>query len=153
MHARAAATLMSEPGSSAEIGRHLLRAGRQREAMAWLQRAAREASVQSAHGVAAELYERMLALSYDPLDRARMLCELGTAPLPDRDALRALSHLEPGVAALQCEAPAEAAHHGLALARACCIRSRLDLAESHCRSALMILDGREPTEESVRSYL
>src|SRR5258708_35008313 len=144
MHARAAATLMSEPGSSAEVGTPLRRAGRQREAMAWLQRAAREASVQSAHGVAAELYERMLALSYDPLDRARMLCELGTARLLDGDALRALSHLEPGVAALQCEAPAEAAHHVLALTRACCIRSRFALAGSNCLSAMMVMDARKP---------
>jgi DNA-binding CsgD family transcriptional regulator/transcriptional regulator with XRE-family HTH domain/tetratricopeptide (TPR) repeat protein len=154
LHRRAAGVLEARNGPSVAVARHLIAAGSSRRAVIWCVRAAREAAEERAHGTAAELYEHALTLADEPVQRARIQCELGTARLlagEDEDAEQPLIE---GVDALQLLGlPVEAAKHRLTLARVRCGRTRTDEAHGDYGAARKTLDGLVPTAELANSYL
>lgn len=154
LHRRAAGVLEARNGPSVAVARHLIAAGSARRAVVWCIRAAREATEERAHGTAAELYEHALTLADEPVQRARIQCELGTARLlagEDEDAEQPLIE---GIDALQLLGlPVEAAKHLLTLARVRCGQSRIEEAHGDYTAARKTLEGLAPTPELANSYL
>ncbi|MDQ6772452.1 MAG: tetratricopeptide repeat protein, partial [Candidatus Dormibacteraeota bacterium] len=154
LHASAADALRQRPDTPPiELCQHLLAARREREAVPIAIAAAEQATRAHAHRQAALLYERVLPLTQDRQERARLLCLTGRALLFQGNAARAERHLREGVRELERAGDLrQAASHRIWLGRCYRERSRPDLARAEFEAARDQLELDGPSEDLALAY-
>jgi class 3 adenylate cyclase len=143
LHGQAAATLRKRPNVPAvDLVQHLLRAKLAGEALPLLLEAAEDADRTHAYREAAELRQRALASTLDPLARARLTGRVGETLELAGDSTRGLGFLDDAIDALhRLGRIAEAEHFRVLRGRSRWAHDRHDLARDDFHRAI---DGLEP---------
>ncbi len=156
-HGRAAEALQADPGARpVEVARHLIAAGRVKDAVPLCLVAAAEAEDSWAMGDAADLYEKALPHVSDPLERADVLQRLGkclryvsrpgAAGASERRLEEAVRLFE------QNGSPIEAARVKVTLAHAHYPRLRHGHADAELKNAIGILEPLGPSPDLADAY-
>jgi class 3 adenylate cyclase/tetratricopeptide (TPR) repeat protein len=155
LHAKAADALRSmRDEEPAEIARHLIAAGQWEEAGPACAAAGEVAMRRLAPAEACDLFDRAVAHTVDPGERARLQCRLGEAWHQAGDVASAQRHLETGVEALEAIGDAAtAAHYRLSLGRCCWERSRYAQAREHYERARDVLEAAGASEDLANAYI
>lgn len=155
LHSRAAEALSTIPGiPPVDLAYHLLAAEKREEAIPAVRAAAAEAERRFGFGEAAALYERIIPLLEDEVERAEVLCLEGQAHYWAGTGARGQPLLEEGIPILERGGRGgDAAHFRLVLGRTYWERSRPDLAREEYERAREMLEPLGPTEDLATAYV
>jgi tetratricopeptide (TPR) repeat protein len=146
-HERAADALKAQANAEpVELVHHLIAADRAQEAVPSCIDAAARAEARSAYAQAAKLYEIALPHVDDPVERGRLLCNLGEVLADEGDFAGALSRLEDGTELLEGGGQVVlAATHRVTLGRCRTTLGQLSAGEADSRAARAVLEPRGPS--------
>ncbi|MGI8609608.1 MAG: EAL domain-containing protein [Candidatus Dormibacteria bacterium] len=149
LHLRAAGTLRMQPGTEAiELAGHLLAGDHWDEAVPMCLEAAADAIRRRGYREAASLYLRVLPHLQAGLEQGRILCQLGEANWRAGEPATAQKYLEQGVDVLDhADAPLEAGHFRLTLARCYWETSQLERAHVTYEQSRVTLAAAGPSED------
>jgi class 3 adenylate cyclase len=142
IHSRAADFLAAAAGTrAADLANHLLGAGRFEEAVPICLRSADEAEHALAFGEAVSILDRVLPYVVDPLEKARLLCRIGSDQQRNGEPASGIGYLAEGIEALEGRGEkGEAAHYRLILGRCQWECERPDAARREYEQALELLE-------------
>jgi predicted ATPase/class 3 adenylate cyclase len=154
IHSRAADVLAASNSSALQIARHLLHSGRFNDAVPACLQAAKEAEASFAFGEALEVLEHALPHVNDPVERARLLCQMGRLLWTDGKTAPAEKMLNEGIPGLVAAGEElEAARYRLVLARAIWEESRPAEAHKEFEEARRVLEEAGPSAELSIAYM
>jgi class 3 adenylate cyclase len=154
LHGRAADALIAAGADALSVSEHLLGAARFEEAVPACLEAAEQAEASLAFVDALELLERALPHVHRPLERARVLCRMGSLLWMDDRSAQAGEVLAEGIAGLESHgADLEAARYRLILGRCHWEASRPELAREEYERARRRLEQPGPSAELAMAYM
>jgi class 3 adenylate cyclase len=154
IHSRAADVLAASNASALQVARHLLHSGRFSDAVPACFQAAKEAEASFAFGEALEVLEHALPHVTDPLERSRLLCQMGRLLWIDGKTAPAEAVLRDGIPGLVAAGEElEAARYRLVLARAIWEQSKPKEAHKEFEEARRVLEEAGPSAELSLAYM